>query len=191
MNIMKLIATAVMVVTLPAACPQPSEGNRDPASDANGQCATRPIQIAPVAYEAAPPDKVTYSFVASVLTEECKLTGMHGPTMIVNVIMRQSDINGKNKPVGVNVVDREERSPYVFTWGMDRGWVHEIQGDARITMTAGQIDDTSAGFIECYLLRNGTPFPAAAAKDVKFRDIAPIRAGQESVVECHGNIPPD
>lgn len=191
-------AVAVAVALVPAACAPRGPGECTTmadlscsAPDANGQCAARQIQIAPVAYEAPAPAKTRYTFVASVLTEECSPTGMHGPNMIVNVWMRQSDPSGHDNPVGINHVNREEQSPFTFSWSMDRGYAHELLGDATVNMTAGQIDDWDAGFIECQWLMNGAAFPAGYSNLIVQRQIKPIRAGQEVTVECHGNLPPD
>lgn len=183
---MRTITIALAAVLIPAAC-APSAGS--PAADTNGQCAARQIQIQPVSYEA--PATTRYTFVASVLTDECNLTGMHGPTMIVNVWMRQSDPSGRDNPVGVKHEDREEQSPFTYSWAMDRGYAHELLGDAKITMTAGQVDDWDAGFLECQWLMNGKPFPAGYSNLMVARNIKPIRAGHETLVECHGNLPPD
>lgn len=161
-----------------------------PVTDSNGrQCATRQIQVVPIAHQLD--EVIEYTFVASVLGEDCNLVGMHGPEMVVNVIMRQIDANGRDATVGASIANQVVDSPYAYTWGMDRGYVHALQGDAGIVMTAEQIDEWGAEFIECYWLRNGRPFPAAAEKYIVARAIEPIRPGVETVVECYGSIPPD
>lgn len=161
-----------------------------PVVDSNGQqCATRQIQIVPI--KDAKQEQVEYTFVASVLDDGCNLVGLHGPDMAINLIMRQIDVNGRDATVGINLSNRVEASPFSYTWGMDRGYTHALQGDAAVVMTPEQIDEWGAEFIECYWLRNGKPFPQAALKYIVAREIKPIRAGVETMVECYGSIPPD
>lgn len=184
----RTIATALAVAAalVPAAC-APSTGS--PASDANGQCAVRKNKIRPVSYETAATTR--YTFTATVLTDECESIEIRSDIMIVNVWMRQTDPSGRDNPVGVSHVEKEERSPFAFPWTMDRGYAHELLGNARVDLTAKQIDDYDAGFLECEWMMNGKPFPANYGNLIHAREIKPIRAGQETMVECHGNLPPD
>lgn len=182
---MRRVLASALVLALLAGCYAQGPA---PVVDSNGaQCATRQIQIVPIGHQV---DEVTeYTFVASVLGEDCNPVD-DGLEMVVNVIMRQIDANGVDATVGVNLTNRVVRSPFSYAWGMDRGYVHALQGDAGIVMTAEQIDHWGAEFIECRWLRNGQAFPAAA-QNIVARAIEPIRAGVETVVECYGSIPPD
>lgn len=183
----KMLVAAIVVLTSATACYAQGPA---PVVDSNGaQCATRQIQVVPIAETKQ--EQIEYTFVASVLGEDCNLVGLNGPEMVVNVIMRQIDVNGVDATVGTNISNRVVESPYTYAWSMDRGYTHALQGDAGIIMTPEQIDEWGAEFIECRWLRNGHPFPAAANKYMVSRAIEPIRAGVETVVECYGSIPPD
>lgn len=182
-----LLAALLATITGVTACAPVGPSGGGSAQDQNGQCAARPIQVVPVNYTA--PKVISYTFVASVLDDDCNLTGLNGPPMVVNVVMRQTDPSGKHNPVAVMVDNREVRSPWSYNWAMDKGYVHELLGDAIVHMTAGQIDDWNAGFLECYWLMNGKPMPAAMSKFIVAREIKPIRPNQDTIVECHGNLP--
>lgn len=182
----RVLASALVLVLLTGCYAQ----GPAPVVDSNGaQCATRQIQIVPIGHQLD--EVIEYTFVASVLGEDCNPVGLHGPEMVVNVIMRQIDANGVDATVGVNLANRVVESPFSYAWGMNRGYAHALQGDAGILMTPEQIDEWGAEFIECRWLRNGKAFPAAAEKYIVARAIEPIRAGVETVVECYGSIPPD
>jgi hypothetical protein len=177
-SVKKSISLAVLILLFITGCGAPQEQARD----SNGAaCATRPIQIVPIAYEKAP-NGYQYTYATSILDADCNPVDRDGLEMKIDIVgmLRNpaTDVTTQFWDIAFKTVE----SPHLEIAPFIPRWYHSVLGDTTLAMDADVIDDTGAEFLECIILRDGVP----VANDIRAvgRAIKVIRPG-ETIVECH------
>lgn len=150
------------------------------AHDNAGSCASRPLNINPVAYEQGPTG-YDYVYATALLDADCNVIRKH-ESLQIDILGHYTDPKTALNVEFWNVVFKLVDSPYSEHAPHIPKTYHSVLGDTTIEMDENVIDDLGVEFLECQLFRDGRP----VGNDIRAvgRAIKVVKPGT-TIVECN------